>query len=224
MAKGEKTGRVNNPPQVTSLPHKGSGTEGQSRNVCLFGGTFDPIHMAHLRIAEEAQKKFKLDRVLFIPAGNPPHKEASGLTAYEDRYRMVELACKPYPGFIASRLEAGRRPSYTVDTVKRVRKKLAPDDRLFFLVGGDAFDELDTWKSWQELVRLTEFIVVSRPESEYRVSEGARVHRLDGLALPVSSSTIRARLANGEATPELPMEVRSFVEKRGLYSFAVTQN
>ncbi len=194
------------------------------QNVCLFGGTFDPIHMAHLRIAEEAQKKFKLDRVLFVPAGNPPHKESAGLTAYEDRYRMVEIACKPYPGFVASRLEAARRPSYTVDTVKRVRKELAPDDRLFFLVGGDAFDELDTWKSWQELVRLTEFIVVSRPESEYRVPEGARVHRLDGLALPVSSSTIRARLANGEATPELPAEVRAFVEKRGLYSFAVTQN
>jgi len=211
MAKGEKAERVD------SLSHKG-------KNVCLFGGTFDPIHKAHLRIAKEAQKKFKLDRILFIPAGNPPHKEAAGLTPYEDRYRMVEIACKPYPGFIASRLEAARRPSYTIDTAKRVRKELGPNDRLFFLIGGDAFEELETWKNWQELVRLTEFIVVSRPESEYRVPEGARVHRLDGLALPVSSSTIRMRLANGEATPELPAEVRSFVEKRGLYSFAVTQN
>ena len=211
MAKGEKAERVD------SLSHKG-------KNVCLFGGTFDPIHKAHLRIAKEAQKKFKLDRILFIPAGNPPHKEAAGLTPYEDRYRMVEIACKPYPGFIASRLEAARRPSYTIDTAKRVRKELGPNDRLFFLIGGDAFEELETWKNWQELVRLTEFIVVSRPESEYRVPEGARVHQLDGLALPVSSSTIRMRLANGEATPELPAEVRSFVKKRGLYSFAVTQN
>ena len=211
MAKGEKAERVD------TLSHKG-------KNVCLFGGTFDPIHKAHLRIAKEAQKKFKLDRILFIPAGNPPHKEAAGLTPYEDRYRMVEIACKPYPGFIASRLEAARRPSYTIDTAKRVRKELDPNDRLFFLIGGDAFEELETWKSWQELVHLTEFIVVSRPESEYRVPEGARVHQLDGLALPVSSSTIRMRLANGEATPELPAEVRSFVEKRGLYSFAVTQN
>jgi nicotinate-nucleotide adenylyltransferase len=217
MAKDENTGRVNNPPQATSLPHKG-------KKVCLFGGTFDPIHMAHLRIAEEAQKKFGLDLVLFVPAGNPPHKDAAGLTAYEDRYRMVEIACKPYPGFVASRLEAAQRPSYTLDTVKRIREELGGGDRLFFLVGGDAFDELETWKGWQELVSLTEFIVVSRPESEYRIPEGARVHRLDGLALPVSSSTIRARLANGEATPELPTEVRAFVEKRGLYSFAVTQN
>jgi nicotinate-nucleotide adenylyltransferase len=194
------------------------------QNVCLFGGTFDPIHMAHLRIAEEARKKYALDRILFIPAGNPPHKEAASVTPYEDRYRMVEIACKPYPGFEASRLEAGAEPSYTVDTVRRVRKDLDRRDRLFFLVGGDAFDELETWKSWQELVRLTEFVVVSRPDSEYRIPEGARVHRLDGLALPVSSSTIRARLATAEATPELPAEVRAFIEKRGLYSFAVTQN
>lgn len=194
------------------------------QNVCLFGGTFDPIHLAHLRIAEEAQKRYALDRILFVPAGNPPHKEAAGLTPYEDRYRMVEIACQPYPGFVASRLEAGRRPSYTIDTLRRVRKDLNRSDRLFFLVGGDAFDELETWKGWQELVQLTEFIVVSRPESEYRVPEAARVHRLDGLALPVSSSTIRARLAAGEATPELPPGVRAFIEKRGLYSFAVTQN
>ena len=194
------------------------------KKVCLFGGTFDPIHKAHLRIAKEAQKKFKLDRVLFVPASNPPHKDAAGLTAYEDRYRMVEIACKPYPSFVASRLEAAQQPSYSIETVTRVRKELGPNDRLFFLIGGDAFEELETWKSWQDLVSLTEFIVVSRPESEYRVPEGARVHRLDGLALPVSSSTIRARLANGEATPELPAEVRAFVEKRGLYSFAVTQN
>jgi nicotinate-nucleotide adenylyltransferase len=194
------------------------------QNVCLFGGTFDPIHLAHLRIAEEAQKRYALDRILFVPAANPPHKEAAGLTPYEDRYRMVEIACRPYPGFVTSRLEAGRRPSYTIDTLRRVRKDLNRSDRLFFLVGGDAFDELETWKGWQELVQLTEFIVVSRPESEYRVPEGARVHRLDGLALPVSSSTIRARLAAREATPELPAEVRAFIEKRGLYSFAVTQN
>lgn len=194
------------------------------QKVCLFGGTFDPIHMAHLRIAEEAQKKFGLDRVLFVPAGNPPHKDAASLTAYEDRYRMVEIACKPYPSFVASRLEAGRRPSYTVDTMKRVLKDLNRNDRLFFLVGGDAFDELETWKGWRDLIQMTEFVVVSRPESEYRVPAGARVHRLDGLALPVSSSTIRTRLATGEATPELPPEVRAYVEKRGLYSFAVTQN
>lgn len=191
-----------------------------TERICIFGGTFDPIHMAHLRIAEEARKAFALTRVLFVPASNPPHKESSGLAAYEDRYRMVEIACLSHPGLEASRLEAGEERSYTVDTIRKFRSQMmAQDYQLFFLIGADAFDELETWKGWQELLGLTEFIVVARPESEYRVPEGARVHRLDGIALPVSSSTIRARLAAGKATPELPGLVRAFIELNGLYSF-----
>ncbi len=193
-------------------------TEPPSR-VCIFGGTFDPIHAAHLRIAEEACRKFALTQVLFVPASNPPHKESTGLAPYEDRISMVEIACKPYPAFEASRLEEGEQRSYTVDTIRRFRSETKTAFELFFLIGADAFDELETWKGWQDLLALTEFIVVARPESEYRVPEGARVHRLDGLALPVSSSTIRARLAAGKATPELPPEVRAFIEQHGLYSF-----
>ncbi len=192
-----------------------------TERICIFGGTFDPIHAAHLRIADEARQAFALTRVLFVPASNPPHKESSGLAPYEDRFRMVELACYPYPAFEASRLEEGEQQrSYTVDTIRRFRSQMAADDYdLFFLIGADAFDELETWKGWQELLDLTEFIVVARPESEYRVPAGARVHRLDGLALPVSSSTIRARLAAGKETPELPGLVRAFIEQHGLYSF-----
>jgi nicotinate-nucleotide adenylyltransferase len=191
----------------------------QRARICLFGGTFDPIHAAHLRIAEEACRKFSLSSVLFVPAGNPPHKESSGLAPYEDRYRMVQIACQPYSEFESSRLEARKERSYTVDTIRRFRSQKKGDFDLFFLIGADAFDELETWKGWQELLNLTEFIVVARPESEYRVPTGARVHRLDGLALPVSSSTIRARLAAGKATPELPGDVRAFIETHGLYSF-----
>lgn len=190
-----------------------------AQRICLFGGTFDPVHKAHLRIAEEARKHCSLDRILFVPAGNPPHKDAAGVTPYEDRFRMVALACEPYPAFEASRLEAGAERSYSIDTVKRLRQNLRANDRLFFLIGADAFDEIETWKAWQELIRLTEFIVVARPGGEYRVLEGARVHRLTGLALPVSSSSIRARLAQGGPTPELPDTVRAFIEDRGLYGF-----
>ncbi len=95
---------------------------------------------------------------------------------------MVEIACQPYPAFEASRLEEGsKRRSYTVDTIRRFRSEMKTADfDLFFLIGADAFDELETWKGWQELLTLTEFIVVARPESEYRVPEGARVHQLDG--------------------------------------------
>ncbi|MBV8069966.1 MAG: nicotinate (nicotinamide) nucleotide adenylyltransferase [Acidobacteriaceae bacterium] len=187
--------------------------------ICLFGGTFDPIHNAHLRIAQEALKCCSLDRILFIPAGNPPHKDSAGVTPYEDRFRMVELACEPYPAFEASRLEAGSERSYTIDTIKRMRETLAPGDRLFFLIGSDAFDEIETWKGWQELIRLLEFIVVARPGGQYRIPEGARLQQVGGLSLPVSSSGIRARLAESGPTPELPKKVRAFIEERGLYGF-----
>jgi nicotinate-nucleotide adenylyltransferase len=191
-----------------------------AERICIFGGTFDPIHLAHLRIAEEAHQAYSLTRVLFVPAANPPHKESGGLAPYEDRYRMVEIACLSHPPFEASRLEEGEQRNYTVDTIRKFRSQMTTQDyKLFFLIGADAFDELETWKGWQDLLGLTEFIVVARPESEYRVPAGARVHRLDGIALPVSSSTIRARLAAGKATPELPGLVRAFIELHGLYSF-----
>jgi nicotinate-nucleotide adenylyltransferase len=189
----------------------------EPRRICLFGGTFDPIHNAHLQIADEAQKRFSLDEVLFIPAANPPHKDATSLTSFEDRFRMVEIACKPYPKFSVSRMEEGPGQSYTIDTLEKYRPKLATDDQLFFLIGSDAFADLETWSRWQEIVKLTRFIVVARPGENYRVPEGASVLRLDDLELPVASTTIRARLAQGQATPELPLEVRRFIDKRGLY-------
>jgi len=190
-----------------------------SQRICLFGGTFDPIHNAHLRIAGEALKCCSLDRILFVPAANPPHKDPAGLTPYEDRFRMVEIACKPYPAFEASRLEEGEGRSYTIDTVKRFHQHTASRDHLFFLIGADAFDEIETWKGWQELIHLIDFIVVARPGGEYHVPDGARVRQVNGVALPISSSGVRARLAQGAPTPELPKKVRAFIEEHGLYGF-----
>ncbi len=166
---------------------------------CLFGGTFDPIHNAHLRIASEAMKRFALDRVLFIPAGNPPHKESSGVTPYEDRFHMVELACAPYPKFTVSRMEEGQNHSYTVETLRRFRETMAPEDRLFFLIGSDAFDELQSWHQAERVIGLTEFIVVERPGTPLPVADNAVVHRLDGLALPISSSGIRGKAGRRRA-------------------------
>ena len=191
--------------------------------VCLFGGTFDPIHTAHLQMADEAIKQFDLDRVVFIPAGNPPHKDARGLTAYEDRLQMVKLACAGHPKFEVSEIEQGRERSYTIHTLERFRKQLEPDDRLFFLIGADAFDELETWHRWQDVVRLTEFIVVSRPGREYHVPVGAKVLRLENVRLPTASTAIRAQLAAGEATPDIPVNVREFIKSRGLYCLTGTQ-
>ncbi|MBV9267348.1 MAG: nicotinate (nicotinamide) nucleotide adenylyltransferase, partial [Acidobacteriaceae bacterium] len=173
--------------------------EPQAKRICLFGGTFDPIHLAHLRIANEALKTFALDQVLFIPGANPPHKASETVTPYEDRFHMVEIACAPYSSFVPSRLESGPELSYTIDTLDRVRSQLTPGDSLYFLIGSDAFDELQTWMRWEDVVKLTDFIVVSRPGRQYQIPDGARVHRLDGLELPISSSEVRARLSRGES-------------------------
>ncbi len=192
----------------------------EPERICLFGGTFDPIHIAHLRIANEALKAYTLNRILFVPAANPPHKGSTVLSPYEDRFRMVEIACAPYSSFVPSRLEASGDQNYTIDTVERFRTDLLPEDQLFFLIGADAFDELLTWKRWQDLVHLVQFIVVSRPGKDYLFPEGARVLPLEGLDLPISSSDIRARLSTGETVSEVPAEVREYIAQRGLYGTA----
>ncbi len=160
----------------------------------LFGGTFDPIHNAHLTVAREAADQFRLEQVWFIPAAHPPHKAGQSNASYEARYRMTELACRADPRFVASRLEAGEEKSYSVYTVERVR---AQGEEPYFIIGADAFAEITTWHQWQRLLQLTDFIVVTRPGHDYAAPQGARVHRLDTVALPVSSSGIRRRLAGG---------------------------
>jgi nicotinate-nucleotide adenylyltransferase len=186
--------------------------------IAIFGGTFDPIHCAHLTIAREAADAFSLSRVLFIPASHPPHKSSAKSAPYEDRYRMVELACKADPRFEPSRLEAGQRKSYSIETIERVKATLGPEDELFFLIGSDAFAEIQTWYRWRDVVREAAFIVVTRPGHRYAAPPGARVQCLDTVALPVSSSDIRARLAAGENPPELPPAVLDYIRRHGLYT------
>jgi nicotinate-nucleotide adenylyltransferase len=187
------------------------------QRICLFGGTFDPIHCAHLRIAEEAADRFALDRVLFVPAGIPPHKVTQVVAPYHDRFEMVELACAGHPRFQASRLEEGNARSYTIDTVRRFRQTLNESDALFFLIGADAFDEVETWKDWRDLLPMLTFIVVTRPGGAYNIPPGATVLPLVGIEIPVSSSVVRARLEEGADTPELPQPVRAYINAHRLY-------
>jgi nicotinate-nucleotide adenylyltransferase len=185
--------------------------------LAIFGGTFDPIHNAHLAVAREAAAAFRLDEVWFVPAERPPHKAGMTHAPYEDRYRMVSLACREEPKFVASRLEQGTLSSYSIDTIEKVRARLDPGDELFFLIGADAFAEIQTWHRWQEVLRAVEFIVVSRPGNRYAVPEGARVHRLETVDLPVSSSEIRQRLARGEDDVPVPPAVLTYIRARDLY-------
>src|ERR1700691_4507249 len=115
--------------------------------TAIFGGTFDPIHSAHLVVAREAAEAFALDRVLFIPAANPPHKEAGA--PYEDRFRMVELACAADPRFVPSRLAEDRAVSYSIHTIERLK---APGESLLFIIGADAFAEIRSWRRWEDVV------------------------------------------------------------------------
>jgi nicotinate-nucleotide adenylyltransferase len=185
--------------------------------LALFGGTFDPIHNAHLTVAREAAGQFHLDQVWFVPAAHPPHKSDHTGATYEDRFRMTQLACQDDPRFVASRLEAGEAKSYSVDTVERVR---ALGQQPYFIIGADAFAEIGTWHRWQDLIQLTEFIVVTRPGHGYATPPGARVNRLETVALPVSSSEIRRKLAAGEIPAELPLAVGRYIAGHGLYQLS----
>src|SRR5271168_3903191 len=182
--------------------------------LALFGGTFDPIHSAHLTVAREAADKFHLDQVWFVTAAHPPHKSDQSGASYEDRSKMVELACQGDPRLVVSRLEAGQGKSYSIETIERVR---ASGEEPSFIIGADAFAEITTWHRWQDLVRLTEFIVVTRPGHHYNAPAGTRVHRLDTVALPDSSSEIRRRLAAGDIPLELPPKVANYIVEKGLY-------
>lgn len=185
--------------------------------LAVFGGTFDPIHTAHTRVAREAADRFRLDKVLFVPAAHPPHKPNGQTTPFEHRYRMVALACREDPRFEPSRLEEGAGQSYTIHTIERLRCTLAPADEIYFLIGADAFAEIGSWHRSADVLRTVEFIVVSRPGYELSIPAGARVHRLETLALPLSSSEIRRQLeATGEADGLHPA-VLEYIRTHGLY-------
>jgi nicotinate-nucleotide adenylyltransferase len=185
--------------------------------IAIFGGTFDPVHDAHIAVAREAADTLALDRVLFVPAKNPPHKQGDIHADFDDRMRMVELACQADVRFEASRIEDRPGRSYSFDTAVLVREQFSPATRLFFLIGADAFAEIRSWHRWQDLAELVEFIVVSRPRRHFDVPEGARVQRLDTLELPVSSSAIRKSLQRGELDVPIPDAVREYIRQHQLY-------
>jgi nicotinate-nucleotide adenylyltransferase len=130
---------------------------------------------------------------------------------------MVLLACEGQPLFEPSRLEEGGEANYSIDTIESFRRTLQPNDALQFLIGVDAFNEIESWHRSDDLVRAVDFIVVSRPGADLRIPKGARVFRLDEVSLNVSSTDIRERLAKGEPTPELPALVRAYIDAHHLY-------
>jgi len=132
--------------------------------VALFGGTFDPVHLGHLEVARAAADKFELNTVYFVPADIPPHKQSRHVTEFQHRFAMLALATADDKRFVPSLLDAPKgAPNYTIDTVRRVKRTLKKSDKLYFLIGMDAFKDIATWYQPEALLAECEFIVVSRP-------------------------------------------------------------
>jgi nicotinate-nucleotide adenylyltransferase len=195
-----------------------------SRRIGIMGGTFDPIHHGHLVAAEEARWQFRLDQVLFIPTGRPWQKPV-GVSPAEDRYLMTVIATASNPAFAVSRLEVDNSgPSYTVDTLRRLRSELPEGTRLLFIGGADLLQQLLTWKEPEQVLALAELIAATRPDFDVddvvqKVPAAAgRIHRMEIPALAISSSDIRARVARGDPIEYLvPEGVARYIQKRALY-------
>jgi nicotinate-nucleotide adenylyltransferase len=185
--------------------------------IGLYGGTFDPVHNAHLSVARAAVAAFSLDKLLVIPNRLPPHKNSGTAASYDDRLLMVGLACESEPKLEACDVENREGKSYTIQTLERLRNKYGDSAQFFFLIGADAFAEVLTWFRVGEVFQMTQFIVAARPGFEYQTPPGAIVHRLDSVAHTESSSGIRAQIAAGQRPAGLPAPVERYIIDQGLY-------
>jgi nicotinate-nucleotide adenylyltransferase len=224
-------------------------------NLALFGGTFDPIHRGHVVVARAAATKFGLKQVWFVPADIPPHKQKAPITPYYHRYAMVSLALSGEKEFIPSLLEApdlesgggDRQPSYSIETVCRVKKALGKSDHLYFLIGMDAFKDIAKWYKPEELLGECDFIVAARPGYSLAdvasslpeklrpnaavtklfrkekmagplVLPGATLHMLPETHENVSATQIRAAVERSGALKRLvPDAVAEYIHKEHLY-------
>jgi nicotinate-nucleotide adenylyltransferase len=229
---GEKKG-------VTEIERIGSGAA--ERRIGLFGGTFNPIHMGHLRGAEEIREAFGLQHVIFIPAAIPPHKATEEVIEAKHRLEMVRLATAYNPFFSTTDIELSRpEKSYSIDTVRYFRKQ--HPDIFFFILGRDAFMEIETWKEFQHLFSLCNFIVMTRPGFQKTLStsplpealipvfrydqeikgwihtSGYTLHFKDITVLDISSTKVRELIEKGGSVRYLiPSEVEAYIKKHGLY-------
>ncbi len=221
---------------------RGRDKPGTIRKLGVFGGTFNPIHLAHLRCAEEIAENFALDRVLFVPSGSPPHKSA-GIAPAEDRLAMVRLAVRGNPRFRASAIEVNRGGrSYSVDTLRELRRRFGAAVEIFFIVGMDAFLEIGTWREPEEVFALAHLVVISRPPYDgppalgklpiavrrhicYRPTHRGRTNHTGQqisfyrvTALEISASDVRNRVARGLSIRYLvPPPVESYIRRQALY-------
>lgn len=216
----------------------------KKKKIGLFGGTFNPVHLGHLKAAEVVQRKFLLDKILFIPSYIPPHKESSEVASPLDRLSMVELAVASYPRFVPSSIEIeAKERSYSIITLGKI-KKIFPDAWIFFILGIDAFLEIDTWRDYKKVMEQCHFIVISRPgyclddvrrildwkyvDSMYELSQYEEIKEdklnlfkiflLSIDALDISSTDLRKRVKSRDSIRGLVSKaVGAYIEKYKLY-------
>jgi len=193
---------------------------GVGKRTGLFGGSFDPLHLGHLILAQDALEACSLDTVLFIPAAQNPLKDNAPVASDAARLAMLEAALADFPAFAidSGELEAGGH-SYTIDTVRRLQQE-RPGERLVWLTGADALADLPKWREAEALAALVEFAVMGRPGGDYKVPEipSLRVQIINGHQVEISSTDIRERLANGASIRHLvPEAVHQFIQKQNLY-------
>jgi len=231
-------------------------------NIGLFGGTFDPIHRGHLALARAARERCKLSRVLFVPANLPPHKQSQPLLVFPHRYAMIALATALEKDLLPSLLEApedfetgsigkenkrSARPNYTIDTVKRIKRSFKVSDRLFLLIGIDAFADIAKWHQAEALFQECEFVVAGRPGFSLAdvanalpaslrprvevtcpfhkqaatgdlVLKGVTIHLLDQVYQPISSTAVREAAAAGKPLGRfVEPAVADYIKKMAVY-------
>jgi len=192
------------------------------RRLGVFGGTFDPIHNGHLAIAQSIFNHLELDRILFVPSARPPHKKHQAVAPAYDRFRMAELALQPYPRLDVSKLEFNRPGlSYTVDTLKEIRKASEVPVSIYLILGADCLLEMETWHEPDQIFDLASVVVFPRSRMDFA---GVKKRWLDQvITIPlqefaVSSTDIRRQAGKGRSIADLvPKVVATYIAERNLY-------
>lgn len=197
------------------------------QRIGIFGGSFNPIHMGHLIVAEEIRNALELDKVIFIPAGSPPHKLQSNLASAEDRYNMVKLAIQNNPGFEISSMEIERKgKSYSFDTLTELKNQCKDID-MHFIIGFDTLKELHTWRNIQGIFNIVSFAVANRGNEAIEIKQWIEERKkayggvIEYVPIPdiqISSTDIRKRIMDGRSIRYLvPESVEEYIKARGLY-------
>jgi nicotinate-nucleotide adenylyltransferase len=209
--------------------------------IGIFGGTFNPIHFAHLRIVEEIRETFALSKVFFVPAATPPHKPLADDLSFAERLKMVHLAVQGNPHFTVSDVEGQREgKSYSIDTL-RVFREMFPGDEFFFIMGSDSFADFRSWKNYSAIFSCCNIVTISRPgtrislhqalpvdiahefcyhESQNRLSHrsGYSVYSIEGTQLDISSTAIRSLIRQGKSIKYLlPVTVEQYIKQQRFY-------